>query len=159
MTDDPVSIRVAGEHDLAGVLALHAGVDPHEPPAPTELERQTWARVLATADVAVLVAEVDGLVVGTASMIIMPNVTYDCAPTAFIEAVVVAEPYRRRGIATALVQRALGDARAVGCDKVQLWSHKRHADDGAHQLYRNLGFEAEAEGFRLYLRSGSRPLP
>jgi hypothetical protein len=31
-------------------------------------------------------------------------------------------------------------------------THKRHAIDGAHDLYRALGFKAEAEGFRLYLR-------
>jgi hypothetical protein len=34
---------------------------------------------------------------------------------------------------------------------VQLLSHKRHATDGAHELYTKLGFDAEAEGFRLYL--------
>ena len=37
------------------------------------------------------------------------------------------------------------------CFKIQLLSHKRHAHDGAHRLYRSLGFEPEAEGFRLYL--------
>jgi ribosomal protein S18 acetylase RimI-like enzyme len=50
-----------------------------------------------------------------------------------------------------LVERALGDLRAVGCRKVQLLSHKRHAADGAHAFYRDLGFTAEAQGFRLYL--------
>lgn len=37
------------------------------------------------------------------------------------------------------------------CFKIQLLSHKRHAHDGAHRLYRSLGLEPEAEGFRLYL--------
>jgi hypothetical protein len=50
------------------------------------------------------------------------------------------------------MQRVLADARAAACNKVQLLSHKRHATDGAHRLYANLGFEAEAEGFRLYLQ-------
>jgi hypothetical protein len=50
-----------------------------------------------------------------------------------------------------LVQRALSDARELGC-KVQLLSHKRHVVDGAHRLYEKLGFEPEAEGFRLYLQ-------
>jgi GNAT superfamily N-acetyltransferase len=62
----------------------------------------------------------------------------------------------RRGLATATLQRILDDARASGCNKVQLLSHKRHASDGAHRLYANLGFDAEAEGFRLYLAEGSR---
>ena len=66
-------------------------------------------------------------------------------------AVVVSPTMRRRGVATALVERILDDARAAGCHKVQLLSHKRHASDGAHRLYTSLGFEAEAEGFRRYL--------
>ena len=87
----------------------------------------------------------------------MPNVTYGCAPTLFIEAVVIRPAHRRRGLATAMLQRILDDARAAGCNKVQLLSHKRHATDGAHRLYADLGFEPEAEGFRLYL--GERPRP
>jgi GNAT superfamily N-acetyltransferase len=82
----------------------------------------------------------------------MPNVTYDCAPTVFVEAVVVAPRYRRQGIAGAIVQRVLADANAAACNKVQLLSHKRHATDGAHRLYTSIGFEAEAEGFRVYLQ-------
>ena len=59
---------------------------------------------------------------------------------------------RRRGVASAILQRALGDAGAAGCKKVQLLSHKRHVTDRTHELYAKLGFDAEAEGFRLYLR-------
>jgi GNAT superfamily N-acetyltransferase len=99
----------------------------------------------------VYLAEIDGQAVGTATLIISPNLTYDCAPTAFIEAVVVVPGLRRRGIATTILRRLLDDTRAAGCNKVQLLSHKRHADD-AHRLYTALGFEPEAEGFRLYQR-------
>jgi GNAT superfamily N-acetyltransferase len=63
-------------------------------------------------------------------MMLMPHVTYDCQPTAFIEAVVVRYARRRRGVATLL-----------------LLSHKRHSNDGAHHLYQALGFAPEAEGF------------
>ena len=86
----------------------------------------------------------------------MPNLTYR-GPTAFIEAVVVAIGHRRAGIATKMLRRALDDARSAGCDKVQLVSHKRHASDGAHRLYTGLGFQPEAEGFRLYLEGDPEP--
>ncbi len=103
-------------------------------------------------DLTVYLAEVDGEAVGTATQMLMLNVTYDCAPTAFIEAVVVAVEHRRKGIASAIMRRLLDDARGAGCNKVQLLSHKRHAIDGAHRLYTSLGFEPEAEGFRRYLQ-------
>ena len=109
--------------------------------------------MMETPGLTVYLVELDGQVVGTASTITMPNITYDCAPTLFIEAVVTRRSHRRQGIATAVLRRILEDAGAEGCDKVQLLSHKRHATGGAHALYEGLGFEAEAEGFRLYLRS------
>jgi GNAT superfamily N-acetyltransferase len=108
--------------------------------------------MMSTDDLTVYLCEVDGKPVGTATLLLMPNLTYDCAPTAFVEAVVVAVGHRRNGVATAMMDRILQDSRAAGCNKVQLLSHKRHAIDGGHQLYRGMGFEPEAEGFRLYLR-------
>jgi GNAT superfamily N-acetyltransferase len=107
--------------------------------------------MLAVPGLSVYLAELGGDTVATASAMLFPNVTYDCHPTAIIEAVVVALPYRRMGIATLLLQRLLQDMRSAGCNKVQLLSHKRHSGDGAHRLYTSLGFEPEAEGFRLYL--------
>lgn len=106
--------------------------------------------MLRTDSLRVYVAEADDQLVGTATLLTMPNLTYACQPTAFIEAVVVRTPWRRQGIATLMLQYLLEDARAAGCSKVQLLSHKRHAADGAHELYETLGFEAEAEGFRRY---------
>ena len=153
MTAAP-TVRVAGSADLGAALAVHAAHErPDEPPtAPTDLEHETWDRMMRTPDLRVYLAEVGGEAVGTATTIAMPNVTYACAPTLFIEAVVVVPAFRRRGIARAMLQRVLADARTAGCDKIQVLSHKRHATDGAHALYDDLGFAAEAEGFRLYLR-------
>lgn len=109
-------------------------------------------RMMRSEHLTVYLAEVNRQVVGTATLITVPNLTYDCAPTAFVEAVVVAEGHRRKGVATAIMRRLLRDARSAGCNKVQLLSHKRHASDGAHRLYTSLGFEPEAEGFRMYLQ-------
>ena len=146
-----VTVRPARRDDLPAVLDVHArhGSRPEGPASP--LERDTWARMMATADLTVYVAEIDGAVVGTATAMVMANVTYGCAPTLFVEAVVVLPEHRRRGIARATMRTVLADARASGCNKVQLLSHKRHARVGAHRMYTSLGFEAEAEGFRLYL--------
>jgi GNAT superfamily N-acetyltransferase len=139
---------------LLAVLGVHAQRDPdgRVPESPSDLERQTWSRMMGTDDLAVYLAERGGQAIGTATLLIMPNLTYECAPTGFVEAVVVADGHRRMGVATAIMRRVLDDARLAGCNKIQLLSHKRHATDGAHRLYAALGFEPEAEGFRLYLR-------
>jgi GNAT superfamily N-acetyltransferase len=147
------AVRTARPEDLLAVLGVHArlGEDGLPPRAPTEIEAQTWAHMLEVPGLSVYLSETNGDVVGTASSMIFPNITYACAPTAIIEAVVVVHEFRRQGIATALLQHILADLGSVGCNKVQLLSHKRHSTDGGHRLYTSLGFEPEAEGFRLYL--------
>ncbi|GIE85527.1 GNAT family N-acetyltransferase [Actinoplanes regularis] len=153
------SVRPATDGDLASVLAVLADNQSSRPmelpaPATSPSSRQIamWSRIARSPDVTVYLAEFDGQPVGTACLSILPNITYDCHPTAFIEAVVVRYEHRRRGVARLMLGRALEAARREDCFKVQLLTHKRHASDGAHDLYRSLGFEAEAEGFRLYLR-------
>jgi ribosomal protein S18 acetylase RimI-like enzyme len=104
--------------------------------------------LLLTSNLTVYVGDAGDGVVGTASLLVMPNLGYECHPTAFIEAVAVDPQHRRLRVGTAIVGRILADAAEKSCRKVQLLSHKRHADDGAFSFYRSLGFEAEAEGFR-----------
>jgi GNAT superfamily N-acetyltransferase len=151
-------VRLTSEADLANVLGVVAEsqASPAKTTAvarpPTPREAATWQRMIDTADLAVLVAEHrGGEAVGTATILTMPNLTYGCRPTAFIEAVVVKYAHRRRGVGRLLLHHAVAHARHLGCHKVQLLTHKRHACDGAHTLYLSAGFVPEAEGFRLYL--------
>lgn len=152
------TIRAARADDLSAVLRLHAPPSTPGGTAPTDRQHASWARMMATHDLTVYVAECESKgkskgVVGNTCLLVLPNLTYDCRPTAFIEPVLVAASHRRRGVGRLMVERALDDARAASCYKVQLLSHKRHADDGAHDFYRSLGFEPEAEGFRTYLET------
>jgi GNAT superfamily N-acetyltransferase len=134
------------------VLRVEARAPDLDPGEITARQRATWDRMMATEDLTVYVATVpSGDIVGIVTLLVMPNLGYDCHPSAFIEAMVVAEPHRRRGVGRLLVDRALAGAAAASCRKVQLLTHKRHATDGAHDFYRAMGFSAEAEGFRLYL--------
>ena len=144
MSGSGYAVRRARPGDLAGVARLHGD-------RPTARHEAAWADMLAAAGLTVYVAERAGEVVGTVSVQVMPNLGYGGHPSAVLEAMVVAEAHRRRGVGRRLVARALADLRAAGCRKVQLLAHKRHAADGAHAFYRDLGFAAEAEGFRLYL--------
>jgi GNAT superfamily N-acetyltransferase len=155
-------VRRAGAHDLTRVLGVLAENQSHPPSDRRLAERERlpplsdkqiamWERIQSTPDVTVFLAETGGDAVGTACLSVLPNITYDCRPSAFIEAVVVKYGHRRRGVARSILRQVLDGAQQAGCHKVQLLTHKRHATDGAHDLYRSLGFMAEAEGFRLYL--------
>jgi GNAT superfamily N-acetyltransferase len=154
VSDRDAVIRPTTHDDLLAVLRVHAHRDPGgtAPEQATRVQTETWDLMMGRDGLMLYLAEIGGVAVGTATLLVLPNLTYDCQPSAFVEAVVVDVTYRRRGIASALIRRMLADTAAAGCNKVQLLSHKRHAHDGAHRLYIALGFEAEAEGFRLYQR-------
>jgi GNAT superfamily N-acetyltransferase len=117
----------------------------------SQRHHETWARMMRTDNLTVYLAWRGDDAVGTTALLVMPHITYACRPTAFIESMYVRDEHRRLGVGRMMAERLLDDATSAGCHKVQLLTHKRHADDGAHAFYRSLGFHAEAEGFRMYL--------
>ena len=151
-TASSYTIRQASDDDLLAIVRLHhdrSGVGP-PPDHPSERQDSTWNRMLATGALTVYVAELGDEIVGYTCVTVVPNLINDCRSTAFIEPVLVAAAHRRHGVGRLLLTRLLEEARSTGCYKIQLLSHKRHADDGAHAFYHSLGFAPEAEGFRLY---------
>ncbi|MCB0971286.1 MAG: GNAT family N-acetyltransferase [Acidimicrobiales bacterium] len=144
-------VRPAVPDDLLAAVRLIGGTPDLGDDQVSNDQRETWRRMMRTDGLALYLADRDGESVGYTASLQMPHLTYDCRPTVFIESMHVLQAHRRRGVARRLVERVLSDARAAGCHKVQLLTHKRHATDGAHDFYRSLGFVAEAEGFRLYL--------
>ena len=147
-------MRPAQDRDLLGVVRLLERQPGLPVSAVTERQRASWVAMLGHEGMCCWVAEVDAVVVGTVTAIVYPNLGYDQHPSALLEAMVVAESHRRRGVGRALLAAALADLQRQSCRKVQVVTHKRHATDGAHDFYRWMGFTAEAEGFRMYLGGG-----
>ena len=155
-SDQRCVVRVAVEADLLALLRLYSRADEGLKPeveSVSPIENSTWAAMLRAENQTTYVAEIDDEIVGAALFVKIINLGYDCRPSGVIEAMVVSAAHRRRGIARQIIEQILSDAKATGCHKIQLLTHKRHATDGAHDFYRSAGFEPEAEGFRLYLDS------
>jgi GNAT superfamily N-acetyltransferase len=93
--------------------------------------------------VAVFVAERDGHLVGLASMHVMPLI--ERPPIARLSAIVVTAADRRTGVGRALVDRIASEARARGCDRLELTTAERRTE--AHAFYRRLGFEPASRRF------------
>jgi ribosomal protein S18 acetylase RimI-like enzyme len=77
---------------------------------------------------------------------------YAQAGAAQIESVATLEPYRRRGLATAVVLTALREARLAGNDLVFLVAD---AGDRPQHLYRKLGFDTVGVNYRFLRTPGS----
>jgi GNAT superfamily N-acetyltransferase len=91
-----------------------------------------------------VVAELDGEVVGLASLHTSLSVEYD-APAAKLSAIVVDELHRRHGIAEALLVAMEAEARRRGCCLIFLTTAERRKD--AHAFYRRSGFEETGRRF------------
>src|SRR3972149_2629751 len=95
-----------------------------------------------------LVAEENGEVIGTAVLAVLPGFAHGTSSFAVVEYVVVDESRHGKGIGKLLMDYAIARAKEAGCYKLMLTSDNRR--DEAHKFYRSLGFEASAQGFRLY---------
>jgi ribosomal protein S18 acetylase RimI-like enzyme len=96
-----------------------------------------------------IVAEVDGEVIGTLQLMFLPSISYQGGTRAQVESVRVAQYLRGQGIGAEMMEWALARARQRGCHLMQLTSHKSRED--AHRFYERLGFTKSHIGMKINL--------
>lgn len=94
-----------------------------------------------------VVADLDGAVVGTMQITLLPGIGRMGALRGQIESVHIAEHLRGSGHGAAMIRWAIERCREQGCTLVQLTSDNRRKD--AHRFYERLGFEASHTGFKM----------
>ena len=145
-------IRPAVAADAGRLGALIAGGalgptdDGPDDPAPYA---SALEEIGATPGCAVLVAEVDGEVVGMCQLVVFRHVQHRGGRCAELESVHVRPDRRSTGIGGALVEAAAEAARQSGCYRIQLTSNG--ARDEAHRFYRRHGFVPSHVGFKRLL--------
>ncbi len=153
MTAGP-RIRLAGEGDVARIVELYreltitdSEVEHRHDPSPADYQR-VFAEIRADPRQRLFVAELDGEVAGTIVLLVVPNLSHNGTPWAFLENLVVTKRHRRKSLGRMLLEHAVSRARESGCHMVELCSDVRRTE--AHRLYASLGFEARAHCFRQY---------
>jgi ribosomal protein S18 acetylase RimI-like enzyme len=143
-----VIVRPAEPRDADAVLALMEGLT-RPPVADDPLpQRDVFLAHLEHEDAQVFVAEIDGGVVGAASLWIQPRLNWT-TPQAWIPDLYVEPAFRRRGAARALIDACVDEARRRGCHRLVLESGHHRAE--AHRLYEAYGFEHYARAYGLEL--------
>jgi GNAT superfamily N-acetyltransferase len=97
----------------------------------------------------VLVADLDGAVVGICQVMVFPHFQHTGGWCAELESVHVRSDMRGQGVGAKLLAAAEELARREGCYRVQLTSRKVRGD--AHRFYLANGFESTSEGFKKLL--------
>lgn len=146
-----MTMRTAEAADLPAILRLLAD-DPLGKNRETAVEapyQAAFAAIAADPKHEVVVAELDGQVVGCFQLSFIPGLSRRGAWRAQIESVRIDSALRGRGAGQAMMEWAIAKARARGCALVQLTTDKRRPD--AHRFYARLGFVASHEGMKLEL--------
>ncbi|MBH5398485.1 GNAT family N-acetyltransferase [Bradyrhizobium sp. CNPSo 4010] len=152
MNAEAVSIRPARREDVAAIVAMLA--DDHigrarervEDPLPASYY-DAFARVERDPNLMLVVAESAGRVVGCLQLAILPGLSSQGGSRGLLEDVRVAADCRSRGIGEKLVQWAVTEAKARGCNLVELLTHQTRVD--AQRFYKRLGFAASHVGMTV----------
>jgi GNAT superfamily N-acetyltransferase len=127
----------------ATLMRTHYAFDPQRfLPAGDHAEREYGSFLcshLDDADAVVLVAELDGRIVGYAFAGLEPMSWKELrGPAGFIHDVMVEDDERGAGAGSALIDAAIAWLRDRGAPRVVLWTAERN--DGAQRLFQRLGF-------------------
>lgn len=113
-------IREANKDDLNALLELYLCL--HEDSIPNESEHlsNTWEQIINDPNHHLVVNEVDGRIVSSCVCVIIPNLTRNVRPYAFVENVVTHKDYRCRGLAQECLNFARDIAIKENCYKMML---------------------------------------
>jgi GNAT superfamily N-acetyltransferase len=147
-------IRQVRESDLGRVVELMLLGPVPGGPAGTEDPADLGPYRAALRDIeggggAVLVAELDGEVVGVCQLIVFRHLQAHGGLCAEVESMHVHPDHRGGGIGAALLSDAVTRAGALGCYRIQLTSNTARPD--AHRFYERLGFVPSHVGFKKRL--------
>ena len=133
-------IREASKNDLKEILELY--LDLHETTVPEETEQlhRTWEKIMNEKDHHLIVCEVDGKIVSSCVCVIIPNLTRNVRPYAFIENVVTHKDYRGKGYATDCLNYAKKIAEGCGCYKMMLLTGAKETK--TLEFYENAGYNS-----------------
>lgn len=134
-------IREIQDEDFDGLMRLYMQLHDNPMPEKTPEISALWKRILDDRDHHVIVAEEDGEIVASCVCVIIPNLTHNQQPYAFIENVITDEDYRKRGLATACLHYAGEIAEREHCYKMMLLTGSKK--ESTLNFYRQAGYNSE----------------
>ncbi len=136
-------IREALYEDLDGILELYLYLHEKEIPLKDGHLSSVWNKILTNEDYHLIVAEEEGRIVASCTLLIVPNLTRGVLPYALVENVVTHENYRGKGLASACLKYAKDIAIENGCYKMMLITGSDNPK--THDFYRNNGYSKEGK--------------
>ena len=134
-------IREITENDLDGLLKLYMQLHNNPMPEKTAELLQIWNEIFQDKNHHVIVAEENGEIVSSCVCVIIPNLTHNQQPYAFIENVITDEGFRKKGLATQCLNFAKKIAQEENCYKMMLLTGAK--EESTLNFYRKAGYNSE----------------
>ncbi len=113
-------IREAKREDLTELLELYLCLHEDSIPEMNSHLEETWEQIIGDPNHHLIIYEVDGKIVSSCVCVIIPNLTRNVRPYAFVENVVTHADHRGKGYATECLDFAKKIAEQENCYKMML---------------------------------------
>ena len=133
-------IREANKNDLDEILQLYLYLHEKSIPEDSQHLRSTGDNIMNDANHHLIVCETDGKIVASCVCVIIPNLTRNVRPYAFVENVVTHGEYRKKGYATDCLNFAKKIAEENNCYKMMLLTGSK--EESTLNFYRNAGYNS-----------------
>ena len=133
-------IREINENELNELLELYLYLHEESIPEMTEHLKDTWITIIRDENHHIVVNVIDGKIVSSCVCVIIPNLTRNVRPYAFLENVVTHRDYRGKGYATECLNYAKDIAVKKNCYKMMLLTGSK--EKKTLDFYQNAGYNS-----------------
>lgn len=135
------TIRELENKDFQQLMELYTHLHEKDIPEMDERVSSVWESILADKNHHIIVTELNGKIISSCVCVIIPNLTRNQRPYAFVENVVTHSDFRGKGIATACLNYARDIAKSENCYKLMLLTGSKN--ENTLNFYRRAGYNSE----------------
>ena len=133
-------VREIKENELFDLLELYLNLHESSGPKMTEHLKSVWDTIINDNNHHIIVNEQDGKIVSSCVCVIIPNLTRNVRPYAFVENVVTHSDYRGKGYATDCLNYEKEIAKKAECYKMMLLTGSK--EDSTLNFYTKAGYNS-----------------
>lgn len=133
-------VREARKEELDDLLKLYLYLHEDSIPEHNEHLKDTWDQIMNDKNHHLIVNEIDGKIVSSCVCVIIPNLTRNVRPYAFVENVVTHADHRKKGYAKECLDYAKSIALKENCYKMMLLTGSKKPE--TLHFYENAGYNS-----------------
>lgn len=133
-------IREAQNEDLQEILELYLCLHEDSVPAQSDHLSDTWKQILSDKNHHLIVNERNGKILSSCVCVIIPNLTRNVRPYAFVENVVTHTDFRGQGLASECLSYAKDVAQQNNCYKIMLLTGSK--EKATLDFYKRAGYNS-----------------